>query len=96
MQYKIEAVVEIDKELPTTDDVALYVDAAMSNPEYPMRAAHTSISQYDQWVIDNEQQHDEEWEMGIDILRAMYNRGLNLQAMVDVILSVEKQKEEVK
>lgn len=49
----------------------------------------------EQWVSDNEQPHDDQWELAVDIVRAIYERGINIQAIVDVILAAERQKEEL-
>lgn len=100
MKYKIEAVAEIDHEMANNEEVCLYISAAMENPKYPMRVPHCAITsldddEHEDWYkIHYEQQHDEAWELAVDVVRAIHLQGIDVQTIVDVILAAEGQKDE--
>jgi hypothetical protein len=49
----------------------------------------------EQWVADNEQPHDEQWELAVSVVRAIHLQGVDIQAIVDVIKNAERQQEEI-
>jgi hypothetical protein len=47
----------------------------------------------EQWVSDNEQPHDDEWEICMDMLRIIYERGMDIPEMLKTIKEIDSANE---